>query len=236
MGRAICTVAIAEALGAACRSTVDPPRPAIPGALHDEGCLRGLDHDTFVGRLAYYLGEVNALHPFRDGNGRRSGPSSGSSPATPGSRSPGSTSIPCATSRLPLRSCAATRNRCARCSARSSGMAPDQARSAHVEGHGSGCSRESSVVRADFQPGTRVFVPVKGAPWPSTAGLPPPDSRTTGLRLNQPWFAGPTRNLCRRPGSQIRQREQVTPRGDSVDRGWLGYEPSSPGARALESK
>ena len=24
----------------------------------------------FVGRLAYYLGEVNALHPFREGNGR----------------------------------------------------------------------------------------------------------------------------------------------------------------------
>ncbi len=24
----------------------------------------------FVGRLAYYLREVNALHPFREGNGR----------------------------------------------------------------------------------------------------------------------------------------------------------------------
>jgi cell filamentation protein, protein adenylyltransferase len=24
----------------------------------------------FVERLAYYLGEVNALHPFREGNGR----------------------------------------------------------------------------------------------------------------------------------------------------------------------
>jgi cell filamentation protein len=38
--------------------------------LHDEDCLRGLRHDMFVGRLAYYLGEVNALHPFREGNGR----------------------------------------------------------------------------------------------------------------------------------------------------------------------
>ena len=38
--------------------------------LHDEDCLRGLRRDAFVGRLAYYLGEVNALHPFRGGNGR----------------------------------------------------------------------------------------------------------------------------------------------------------------------
>ena len=38
--------------------------------LHDEDCLRGLRRDAFVGRLAYYLGEVNALHPFREGNGR----------------------------------------------------------------------------------------------------------------------------------------------------------------------
>jgi cell filamentation protein len=38
--------------------------------LHDEDCLRGLRRDMFVGRLAYYLGEVNALHPFREGNGR----------------------------------------------------------------------------------------------------------------------------------------------------------------------
>jgi cell filamentation protein len=37
---------------------------------HDEDCLRGLRRDAFVGRLAYYLGEVNALHPFREGNGR----------------------------------------------------------------------------------------------------------------------------------------------------------------------
>ena len=29
-----------------------------------------LGRDAFVGRLAYYLGEVNALHPFREGNGR----------------------------------------------------------------------------------------------------------------------------------------------------------------------
>ena len=38
--------------------------------LHDENCLRSLHCDAFVGRLAHYLGEVNALHPFCEGNGR----------------------------------------------------------------------------------------------------------------------------------------------------------------------
>jgi cell filamentation protein len=32
--------------------------------------LRGLDRETFVDRLTHYLAEVNALHPFREGNGR----------------------------------------------------------------------------------------------------------------------------------------------------------------------
>ena len=49
---------------------IDSSAAAIFHELHDEGCLRGLHHDAFVGRLAYYLGEVNALHPFREGNGR----------------------------------------------------------------------------------------------------------------------------------------------------------------------
>jgi hypothetical protein len=34
------------------------------------GFLGGLDRDEFTSRLAHYLGEVNALHPFRAGNGR----------------------------------------------------------------------------------------------------------------------------------------------------------------------
>jgi cell filamentation protein len=38
--------------------------------LRGEDYLRGLRRDAFVGRLTYYLGEVNALHPFREGNGR----------------------------------------------------------------------------------------------------------------------------------------------------------------------
>jgi len=32
--------------------------------------LAGLDADAFSSRVAYFLGEINALHPFREGNGR----------------------------------------------------------------------------------------------------------------------------------------------------------------------
>lgn len=34
--------------------------------------LRGLPKEQFVQRMAWYMGEVNALHPFREGNGRTS--------------------------------------------------------------------------------------------------------------------------------------------------------------------
>jgi cell filamentation protein len=39
-------------------------------ALLGESLLRGLPRDVFTERLTYYLGEVNAIHPFREGNGR----------------------------------------------------------------------------------------------------------------------------------------------------------------------
>jgi cell filamentation protein len=39
-------------------------------ALRGENFLRDLGREAFVGRLAYYLGKVNAVHPFREGNGR----------------------------------------------------------------------------------------------------------------------------------------------------------------------
>ncbi len=39
-------------------------------ALRGENSLRGLERGPFVDRLAFYLGEVNAVHPFREGNGR----------------------------------------------------------------------------------------------------------------------------------------------------------------------
>ena len=38
--------------------------------LRSEKWLRGLSRDVFIARMAYYMAEVNALHPFREGNGR----------------------------------------------------------------------------------------------------------------------------------------------------------------------
>jgi len=35
-----------------------------------ENWLRGLQPEPFVARLAHYMGEINATHPFREGNGR----------------------------------------------------------------------------------------------------------------------------------------------------------------------
>lgn len=38
--------------------------------LANENHLKGLKPERFSARAAHYLGEVNALHPFREGNGR----------------------------------------------------------------------------------------------------------------------------------------------------------------------
>jgi cell filamentation protein len=38
--------------------------------LKSEKWLQGLALEYFVERLAYYYGEINAIHPFREGNGR----------------------------------------------------------------------------------------------------------------------------------------------------------------------
>lgn len=38
--------------------------------LKKERYLEGLDVEKLADRLAYYLGEINAIHPFREGNGR----------------------------------------------------------------------------------------------------------------------------------------------------------------------
>lgn len=38
--------------------------------LKNENYLRVLDKDKFAERAAYYLDELNVLHPFREGNGR----------------------------------------------------------------------------------------------------------------------------------------------------------------------
>jgi cell filamentation protein len=40
------------------------------GALKRENYLKGMNREAFLDRLAHYFGEINALHPFREGNGR----------------------------------------------------------------------------------------------------------------------------------------------------------------------
>ncbi|MGH3305976.1 MAG: Fic/DOC family protein, partial [Streptosporangiaceae bacterium] len=64
------TVAIAKGTTFCLPQYIDSSAAAMFRELHDEDCLRGLRPYAFVGRLAHYLGEVNALHPFREGNGR----------------------------------------------------------------------------------------------------------------------------------------------------------------------
>jgi cell filamentation protein len=47
--------------------------PYLAGVLSDlanEDRLRGLQRADFVDRLAHYFAELNAVHPFREGNGR----------------------------------------------------------------------------------------------------------------------------------------------------------------------
>lgn len=38
--------------------------------IHGENFLQGLSPEAFIRRLAFYMGEINAAHPFREGNGR----------------------------------------------------------------------------------------------------------------------------------------------------------------------
>ena len=64
------TVAIAKTSMFCLPQHIESSAAVIFRELHDEDCLRRLHRNAFVGRLAYYLGEVNALHPFREGNGR----------------------------------------------------------------------------------------------------------------------------------------------------------------------
>ena len=49
---------------------VDDEASAILEHLAQDRWLIGLKRSKFVERLAYYYGELNARHPFREGNGR----------------------------------------------------------------------------------------------------------------------------------------------------------------------
>ena len=52
------------------RSTSKARPNRLFGQLGDENGLRSLPPVIFSARLAYYFAETNALHPFREGNGR----------------------------------------------------------------------------------------------------------------------------------------------------------------------
>jgi cell filamentation protein len=49
---------------------LEPALRQILEKLAAENCLVDLDAALFAGRAAYFLGELNAAHPFREGNGR----------------------------------------------------------------------------------------------------------------------------------------------------------------------
>lgn len=49
---------------------IDDMAKEIFTGLKKENHLAGLNRADFVKRMAFYFGEINALHPFREGNGR----------------------------------------------------------------------------------------------------------------------------------------------------------------------
>jgi cell filamentation protein len=62
-------IAKAAAVFAAWRQ-IEPYAHWLFDELKKERYLRDLDRDRFLDRFTYYYAEVNALHPFREGNGR----------------------------------------------------------------------------------------------------------------------------------------------------------------------
>ncbi|MBB3117235.1 putative adenosine monophosphate-protein transferase Fic [Pseudoduganella violacea] len=49
---------------------IEPEANNLFRQLKQEAYLIGLPREQFVARLAHYYGELNVIHPFRDGNGR----------------------------------------------------------------------------------------------------------------------------------------------------------------------
>jgi cell filamentation protein len=64
------TVAIAKTDMFCLPHYIEPYGAEVFDQLAKERCLRGLSRDRFVDRLAHFYAEVNAIHPFREGNGR----------------------------------------------------------------------------------------------------------------------------------------------------------------------
>jgi cell filamentation protein len=49
---------------------VDEQVSAVLAKLEDDNWLAGLRRESFVVKVAFYYGEINSVHPFREGNGR----------------------------------------------------------------------------------------------------------------------------------------------------------------------
>jgi cell filamentation protein len=49
---------------------IEPALQDVARKLFAENCLRKTDAESFARRAGFYLGEINAVHPFREGNGR----------------------------------------------------------------------------------------------------------------------------------------------------------------------
>jgi cell filamentation protein len=64
------TVAIAKGSPFCLPQHIESAAADLFRGLRGENLLRGLDRDAFIDRLTHYFGEVNAIHPFREGNGR----------------------------------------------------------------------------------------------------------------------------------------------------------------------
>jgi cell filamentation protein len=64
------TVRIAKSALFALPEHIEPYLTGQLSRLAGENHLRNLRRDLFIERLTHYLAEVNAVHPFREGNGR----------------------------------------------------------------------------------------------------------------------------------------------------------------------
>lgn len=71
MAGQIRTVRIAKGNSVFCYpENIESEQQRIFGQLKEEKWLKGLEIEDFINRFAYYSSEINALHPFREGNGR----------------------------------------------------------------------------------------------------------------------------------------------------------------------
>ena len=65
------TVEISKGIPFCYCANIQSQLDSIFAQLHKENLLKDItDKDQYVSRLAFYFGELNAVHPFREGNGR----------------------------------------------------------------------------------------------------------------------------------------------------------------------